>query len=120
MDAGPIPVALRVATILDALSVPYLVGGAIASSILGEPRATEDIDIVADLRFEHVAPLLSALQGEFYTAEPLVQAAVASRRAFNVIHLETMRKVDIFVLRGRALDREEMRRRLRVVVATDP
>ena len=39
VDTGPIQVALRVAEILDALGVPYLVGGAVASSILGEPRA---------------------------------------------------------------------------------
>ena len=120
VDAGPIQVTLRVATILDNLGVPYLVGGAIASSILGEPRATEDIDIVADLRAEHVAPLLSALQSEFYVGEQALHDAVAKRRSFNIIHLGTMRKVDIFVLSGLALDQEEMRRRLRVVVATDP
>lgn len=87
MDAGPIQITLRVAAILDDLGVPYLVGGAVASSILGEPRATEDIDVVADLRGEHVAALLSALQPESYVGEKAVADAVATRRSFNVIHL---------------------------------
>ena len=120
VDTGPIQVTLRVATILDNLGVPYLVGGAIASSILGDSRATEDIDIVADLRAHHVAPLLSALQAEFYVGEQALHDAVLKRPSFNIIHLGTMRKVDIFVLSGLALDQEEMRRRLRVVVGTDP
>ena len=109
MDAGPIHVALRVAAILDALGVPYLIGGAVASSILGEPRATEDVDVVADLRAEHVVPLIAALHPEFYAGEQGIADAVAMRRSFNVIHLETMRKVDIFVMPESALAQEEMR-----------
>lgn len=120
MDAGPIQLALRVAEILNRLGVPYLLGGALASSILGEPRATEDVDLVAELREEHVAGLRAALEPEFSVGSGTMADAVAAQRSFNVIHLETMRKVDVFVLPDSALAREEMRRRQRVVVAVDP
>ena len=120
MALDPIGVALRVAQLLESRDIPYLVGGAMASAILGEPRTTEDIDIVADIRPEQADALIGALGSEFYVPVDSLRNAVVRRTSFNIIHLETMRKVDIFVLRGVALDQEEMRRRLRVVVATDP
>jgi len=50
MVSDPLRVALEVARIFDSLGIPYVIGGALASAILGEPRATEDIDVVADIR----------------------------------------------------------------------
>jgi hypothetical protein len=120
MIPDPIRVTIRVAEILEGLSIPYLLGGSMASSIYGEPRSTEDVDIVADLRPEHVHPFVSAVAGEFYVDEHDVQEAIQRRTSFNVIHLETVQKVDIFVLSRRPLDQEEMGRRQRVMVAQDP
>lgn len=111
MLSEPLCVALQTAKILDDLDIPYLVGGSIASSIYGEPRATQDIDIVAELKDRHVQPLIAATQNAFYIAEEDVLRAVSRLSSFNIIHLETMTKVDIFVLGADALDREEMRRR---------
>ena len=120
MIADPIRVTIRVAEILDGLGVSYLVGGSVASSIFGEPRSTDDVDIVADLHLEHVRSLVSAMEGEFYIDEGAVHQAVQSRASFNVIHLETIQKVDIFVLSDHPLSQEEMRRRRQVVVTQDP
>ena len=60
MALDPIGVALRVAQLLESLDIPYLVGGALASDVLGEPRATEDIDIVADIRPAQADALIGA------------------------------------------------------------
>ena len=116
MMSDPIQVLLRVVDILDELKIPYLVGGSIASSILGEPRSTEDIGIVADIREEHVPQLLSMMQGEFYIDEGAVREAIRHRSSFNVIQLESMRKVDLFVLSDQPINREEMRRRRLTVI----
>lgn len=61
----PIAIALRVAAALDGLGVAYHLGGSLASSIHGEPRATNDIDLVVDLHRDAVAPLADALGGDF-------------------------------------------------------
>lgn len=50
----PLAIAVRVGATLDALGIDWLVGGSVASSIHGIPRATQDIDIVADLSPGHV------------------------------------------------------------------
>ena len=93
----PIEVSLEVARIFEQLGIEYLVGGSFASSLHGHPRSTQDIDFVADLRPEHVAVLASLLHGRFYFDEPAILDAVTRRSTFNVIHLRTLFKVDVFV-----------------------
>jgi len=120
MVSDPIRVALRVAQIFESLKIPYLVGGALASAVLGEPRATEDIDMAADLGPDQTEAFISALGDEFYVPLETLRQAVERRSSFNIVHLETMRKVDVFVVRDVGLDREEMQRRRLIVVARDP
>ena len=106
-----IGVTLRVTAILEKLDVPYLVGGSLASSLHGEPRATQDVDIVADLQLQHVEPFVAALREDFYVDEPAVRDAVKRRSTVNVIHLETMFKVDIFVAGPQRSTRRELERK---------
>jgi hypothetical protein len=120
MITEPIAITLRVIQELDKLNVPYLIGGSLASALYGEPRATIDADVVADLHIEHAAPLVRALSGEFYIAQDAVLDAIRTQRSFNVIHLATGFKVDIFVRKKRAFDDSQFARRTRQIVATDP
>lgn len=120
MISEPIAITLRVIQELDQLNVAYLIGGSLASALYGEPRATIDADLVADLKIEHVAPLVRALSGEFYIAPDAALEAIRAQRGFNLIHLATSFKVDIFVRKKRAFDDAQFARRTRQVVATDP
>ena len=95
----------RVASVLDQLSVRYYVGGSIASSVRGAPRASIDVDVAAELGPEHVRPLVAALAEGYYVSEERVRDAVAARRSFNLIHLDSMLKIDVFVSRQRPFDR---------------
>jgi hypothetical protein len=104
-------VTLRVVRALEGIGVPYLVGGSIASSFYGEPRATQDVDIVADLQEPNVSQLVAALRDDFYLDEPAIREAVRHRSTFNVIHLETMFKVDIFVAKDDVATLQEFERR---------
>lgn len=95
---------------LDALGVRYFVGGSVASSAHGVPRASIDADLVAELAEQHVVPLVTRLRATYYLDEERVRAAVAARRSFNLIHLATMFKVDVFVSKQRPFDREALSR----------
>lgn len=112
MTSPPFLPALRpVVEAFEVLRVPYYIGGSVASSVYGEPRTTIDVDLIADLRSEHVLPLVENLGGDFYVAEERIRQAVRLRRSFNVIHLDTMLKVDIFVSKRDTWMRESFRRR---------
>lgn len=94
----PLRVALTVAAILDRLGVPYVTAGSFASSLHGEPRSTDDVDLVADLRPAHAGPLVAALRGEWYVSEDAVRDAIARGTSFNTVHLASGVKVDVFVV----------------------
>jgi len=64
--ADPIPVALLFASVFEQLGVPYLIGGSLASTVHGEPRATMDVDFAVHLDAELIEPLARALQARFF------------------------------------------------------
>jgi len=104
-----IDVLLRVAGVLDEMRVPYLVVGSVASSIYGFSRATADVDVVADLRPENVAPLYDALKDDFYVDDLAMRRALSLRRMFNLIHLDTMFKVDIYAPKDDEFGRQQFK-----------
>jgi hypothetical protein len=104
------PALLPVVEALEKLGVPYHVGGSVASSFVGIARATQDADLVADLRPLHAAPFAQALAGKYYADPERIDHAIRVRRSFNVIHLETMYKVDVFVSKDTPFARENMAR----------
>jgi hypothetical protein len=106
-------VTLQVAGVLERLDVTYFVGGSLASSLHGIPRATQDADLIAMLGRDHVEAFCGALEGDFYVDREMIHDAIARRASFNVIHLGTMFKVDVFVFRGDSLAAQEMARRER-------
>lgn len=97
--------------ILDGLGVPYLVGGSIASSVHGVPRTTQDIDVVADVRTEQVDPLAAALGTDFYVDAEMIRDAIAHQGTFNLLHLASMHKVDVFIMKPALWWIAEMERR---------
>ena len=111
MNASQILAAIMpVIEALEELGVPYHIGGSVASSIYGILRATIDADLIANLRLEHVRPLVVQLQTDYYIDEEMIRDAIRRRSSFNVIHLDTMLKVDVYIPKSRPFDQEEMHR----------
>lgn len=118
--SSPLALALEMADNLDRLGVAYVLGGSLASSLIGEPRATLDIDLAVEMRIGHVDGLVSLLGDDFYASREAAVDAVRRASSFNVIHLDTMQKVDLFVLGNGLLDRRQLRNRQMIVVSDDP
>jgi hypothetical protein len=116
----PIAVTMDVINALNALEIPYFIGGSLASSVHGVVRTTMDVDLVADLDLEHVEPLVQMLRQAFYMDVGTIREAVRHRRSFNLIHLETMFKVDVFVRKQRPYDQAQLERRLLQTLTIDP
>ena len=81
----------------DLLGVEYAIGGSVASSVFGEPRQTIDADVVARLLARHAEPLVERLSGKFYADRGENGGQIEDQGCINLIHLETMAKVDVFV-----------------------
>jgi hypothetical protein len=95
---------------LEAQGVPYAIGGSWASAVHGVLRTTLDADLVAGLGPEHAGPLAQALTGAFYTDPDAIREAIRTHSSFNVIHLETLFKIDVFVAGPHPFDRAQLER----------
>jgi len=120
MLAEQIAVTMMIADGLDALGVPYAIGGSFASALHGVMRATMDADLVADLRPEHAESLAQELGDAFYADVEMMRDAARCHGSFNVIHLETMFKVDVFVAKPRPFDRSQLTRRQLHLLSENP
>lgn len=120
MSASQTEVMLKVIEALEELDSPYLVGGSYASSAHGIPRATMDIDILAAIPAKHATALAARLEPEFYADELAIRQAITTKRSFNVIHLDTMFKVDVFISKRDPFDVKQFERKKLEIVSRDP
>ena len=120
MISDPLVALLDGVAILDELRLPYAIGGSVASSVFGEPRASADADIIVELSEAQLAPLVNRLEGAYHVSEDAALDAVRRHSSFNIIHLDSMYKVDLFVAGPSEMDREQLRRRVRISLTTKP
>jgi hypothetical protein len=119
-NLDPLGVALIVTDVFEALGVSYFITGSLASIFHGLIRTTNDADLVAELHLKHVDALEAALEDRFYIHVESIREAIARCASFNLIHLETMFKVDVYVSRGRPFDRSRFARRLHKAILDTP
>jgi hypothetical protein len=120
LETDAIAVTLLVTEQFEALGVPYVLGGSLASGAQGIYHATNDADLLADLRLAHAEPLAAALQGAFYLDLEALRDAIRTHGSCNFIHLRTMFKVDLFIVRPRRFDQSQLARRVPCLVRQDP
>lgn len=112
---------LPLADAFEACGVSYYIGGSVARSAHGVPRTTLDVDVIADLRIDQVAPLVAQIQGSYFVQADDALDAIIHRTSFNVVHLGSMVKVDVFLAPDRPCDRTKAQRVQRgQITATDP
>lgn len=109
-----------VTKVLDSLDVRYVIGGSMASIVHGMLRTTMDVDIVADLPLKLVDQFVTGLHGAFYADDHMIRQAIQNRSSFNLIHLETMFKVDIFIPKERPFDQQQLNRRISEQIGNNP
>src|SRR5688572_16476956 len=110
LDAADLESLWPVVRALEALKIQFYIGGSVASNIYGQWRSTNDTDIVAVLRREHVGPLVAKLSAEYYIDAHMIQDALTHQQSFNVIHNETAQKVDIFPAKRHPFDIQVLQR----------
>lgn len=113
MSVDALDVALIVAHALEQAGVPYFLGGSVASSLQGEPRSTNDIDFVVDLRANQIQALIQALGADFEMDEESLAEEVNRRGSWNVFFLPLAMKIDLFIKKHSPFDLSEFSRRRR-------
>lgn len=104
-----------VVDVLESVGVRYMIGGSQAAVYYGEPRFTQDIDIVTELTAAQLRDVLARFPpDEFYVSEDAAREAIETRGQFNIVHPGSGLKIDVFVNKDTAYDRLRLDRRERL------
>lgn len=105
----------HVVNAFESLGIRYLVTGSIASIFYGEPRFTNDIDIVAEINEYHIPGLLKLFPyDEFYISEDAVRDAIKYNHQFNIIHPSSGLKIDVIISKRDVFDNSRFERIKRI------
>lgn len=105
----------RLVGILESLDLRYFVTGSVAAIYYGEPRLTNDVDVVVDLPEGKVREFCASFpEGEFYLSEESLDQAVRQRGMCNAIHIPSGLKIDIMIPQETVFDRGRFQRARRV------
>jgi len=104
----------------ERIGLKYAIGGSVASSLIGEPRSTVDVDFALRMTEDDFDRLLDAVRPLFYVPVETALQAVREHDSFNIIHNDAALKADLFVLGSGVLDVNQIERRIQVEVPTVP
>lgn len=108
----------KVVGVFERLGIPYLITGSVAAMAYGEPRLTNDIDIVAAIDEKHVKDLVMSFPSdEFYISEEMVREAIHCQGQFNIIHPTSGIKVDVIIKQDTPFDNSRFERLHRIYPA---
>jgi hypothetical protein len=79
----------------ERLGISYYIGGSVTSSVHGIPRATVDVDLVADIQREHVPLLVNLLESAYYIDRDMINEGGQMGKEFNKsIELDNMFSIE--------------------------
>lgn len=105
---------------LEQADIPYMLTGSLAANFYEVPRMTRDIDIVVELHKPDIEKVLQTFQDAFYIDKDAVVDAVERREMFNIIHNDTVFKVDFIVRKPSSYRHTEFQRKQRVPLGDTP
>ncbi len=82
---------------LNDAEIDYMLSGSVALTFYGKPRMTRDINIVVMLPLEHVDGFVKLFEEDFYIDKDMIVGAIRNQSMFNIIHLDTVIKVDFII-----------------------
>ena len=83
--------------VFNELNISFYICGSLASSAFGISRTTQDIEMVSNISKDSVNILFERLKKDYFIDSEMILTAIDTQASFNLIHLETMLKIDIFI-----------------------
>lgn len=98
----------------ERLGIPYMLTGSMAMVYYAQPRMTADIDIVVELSTDSAEKLIAEFEPDYYVPAGLVREAIRRNSMFNLIHNDTIFKIDCIITKNDDFARVSFSRRRRV------
>ena len=99
---------------LEKARIEYMLTGSMAMNYYAQPRMTRDIDIVVALEVADARKLIASFEPDYFVPEEALLSALRDRGMFNLLHLDSVVKVDLIVRKPEPYRQTEFARRVRV------
>lgn len=103
----------QIVYLLEQASIPYMISGSVGSSFHGQPRATNDVDIVIDPTKEQLIVFVKSLGSDFYVSPSAALQALEHNAMFNIIGIQSGYKADMIIRKKRPFSQQEFQRKIR-------
>lgn len=107
----------EVVRIIETAGIPYMVTGSFASSYHGEPRASNDADIIISPSEDQLETFLELLETDYYVDPETAKDAFNRQSMFNIIDSLQGWKADLIICKDRPFSQEEFYRRAQGTIA---
>jgi hypothetical protein len=107
---------LDVTNRLEEAGLDYMLTGSMALNHYAQPRMTRDIDIVLAFYLKDLETLPRLFGDDFYYSEEAARQAILHQSSFNVIHNESLIKIDFMIRKREEYRQVEFERRQRIQV----
>jgi hypothetical protein len=106
----------NIARRLDKAGIEYMMTGSMAMSFYSNPRMTRDIDVVVNITQIDAKRFAALFKNDFYVDETVIAQAVRDKGMFNIVHNESIIKVDFIIRKDESYREEEFARRKRIII----
>lgn len=101
---------------LEKARIEYMLTGSMAMNYYAQPRMTRDIDIVVELEESDAEKLISSFEPDYFVPGDALLSALRERGMFNLLHLDSVVKVDLIVRKQVPYRQNEFARRVQVAL----
>jgi hypothetical protein len=105
---------------LEDAGIEYMMTGSMALAFYSTPRMTRDIDIILQVSYADVGKIVALFKKDFYIDENSVRQAVRDQSMFNIIHNESVLKVDFIIRKDEEYRKEEFLRKRKITIEGSP
>ena len=114
MESTELNIIRTIVKRLTNANIPYMFTGSVATNFYATPRMTRDIDVIVELKKTDVDRICNLFEKDFYVDKDMILNAVKRNGMFNMIHYESVFKVDFIVRKDDRYRLEEFKRRKRI------
>lgn len=118
----PLTLTQRLHQQFEPLGIAYYLGGGLAAAIWGEPRVTQDADIIFQVQADQLDRLITTLEAEGFYCPPAAVAEVqlGIGRTISITHTQTLDNADLIVMPDEPFEQSQMSRRRLIEDLGDP
>lgn len=110
-ELGELTILKNFTDALESIGIDYVIGGSIASSLYGKVRFTQDVDMTVEPFEGKADEFFRLVRSHFYISWDTMQQALTQRSSFNLVHLESAFKIDVFIRKDTEFEKQLLSRR---------